>query len=399
MTDREPRSDRGWTVAPRHRRAGVLYGAALLLLLVGSGTVPAPGVTGRPLLRTGLLLLLAAALPLSIRLLLRADTSPGVVASTTRIPLAFGAYGVLVGGLVVAGHLVGPATIDWRYTLAAAGLGGLVAGVPVGRVYVDLTRTRRTERRQVARLERATRRISVLYRVLRHNLRTEVNVIVGYLDLLDRTGDEAAASRHRRTIRRHVTRLEALVQNVKRLRQVWETEERRVDVPIRELVVPGLGPVAREYPDGSVRVEPLSGTTVRCHPLAHWAVEETLRNALEHNDPGTTAVVVRTLERNERVVVEVTDDGRGLSSGEIEALRSLPESQLVHGQGLGLQIVYWLTEGAGGALEFDVDRTEGTTVRMAFPAEGSAPGTDRARTTRAIPPSPSTSSDTSHRDP
>lgn len=60
--------------------------------------------------------------------------------------------------------------------------------------------------------------------------------------------------------------------------------------------------------------------------------------------------------------ITVADDGPGLSPLEQRILHGEQETQLSHGQGLGLWIVYWVVMQSGGALS--VETTAGTTVTI-----------------------------------
>ncbi len=107
-------------------------------------------------------------------------------------------------------------------------------------------------------------------------------------------------------------------------------------------------------------------STIKCHPCAHFAIEEAVENALKHNNSDTT-VTVRTERRDDEVKIDVVDNGSGIASLETESLWTLEESQLTHGQGLGLQVIYWVTEGAGASLTIADREPRGTIVTMRFP--------------------------------
>jgi len=65
-------------------------------------------------------------------------------------------------------------------------------------------------------------------------------------------------------------------------------------------------------------------------------------------------------------VIRVDDDGPGLPEAERAVLESGSETPLVHGQGLGLWLVYWVVTGLDGDVEV-VEFRDGTTVEVRLP--------------------------------
>lgn len=114
------------------------------------------------------------------------------------------------------------------------------------------------------------------------------------------------------------------------------------------------------------------------------------RTALSKTGPGT--ITLRTLERDDRVVVEVSDDGRGVdweALGRAAAARGMKvesETDLVEalfadgistkdevsdisGRGVGMAAVRHVCQSLGGSIEVTTERGRGTTFRFAIPRE------------------------------
>ena len=286
--------------------------------------------------------------------------------SIARIGAIFCLYGSFVAALVAFGNSIGSAlAMDLSYTVAMGGLAGVIAGMPVGYIYVGFGQAKTLGQRRQTKLRSVSNRMRILYRVTRHNIRTETNIILGYLDLIDSADRSGVSDEHMRVLREHATRLNSISEHVKRLRLIWQNEDSTVDTAATALVAKAVHPF-RGHGE-AIDIGRVGDATVRCHPFAHWAIEEAIDNALAHNDDGTT-VTVRTAAANGRVRVVVEDDGSGIPPLEIESLRRRTESQLVHGQGLGLQVIYWATESAGGSLTVENRERGGTRVVMEFPA-------------------------------
>lgn len=358
---------------PRYYRLGAVYSITAAFIVLGANDFLLPSdQPGNGLSKFLGLLLLAAPVVYGMQRLLAREEAVETFDYVVGVGLGFCLYGILVAAIVVIGHLLGgESALDASFILLTGGLGGLVVGLPVGYGYGSLLTTKQEVQTQLGRNATVTMRISVLHRALRHNIRTHVNVAVGHLELLDETLSTADTRQHLETARTHLDRLESLSNNANRLKRIWSVQEYREPTPVRELVVEGLEAVAERYPAADVDIQVATDARVACHPFAHWAIEEAVRNALLHNDPATTAVTVQAYERGNHVVVEVTDDGRGIPELEASVLQRPEETPLAHGLGLGMQVIYWVLRESGGTVQFSECVSGGTRVSMRFPTYGS----------------------------
>lgn len=228
--------------------------------------------------------------------------------------------------------------------------------------------------RDVTDRERRRERLAVLTRVLRHDARNRLATIRGYLtearEALDADGadreavDPGAAAEHLATVE---TAAGALTDAIDRLYAVQrhvadaDPEPVRVDV-VLDRVVTALGD---DQPGATVetRVDP---PTLRAAtgPALGVALEELVTNALRHGGD-EPRVEVEATAADETVRIEVRDDGPGIPSTELEAIRAGEVTPLGHVSGTGLWVVRWAVRSFGGGVEFDVDG--GTTVTVIAP--------------------------------
>jgi signal transduction histidine kinase len=207
-----------------------------------------------------------------------------------------------------------------------------------------------TERRRRGQIS------EVLSRVLRHNLRNDMNVILGNAATLSEHDDAAV-----RAVGDRITatseRLLSISETAREMRTRVLTGERMAPVPVREVVERAARAAAEEYPDAALEVTVPDGTDAAVAGV-DAVVTELVDNAIRHNDGDpSVAIAVESTDDGVRLVVE--DDGPGIPAMELEVLRQGEEGPLAHGQGLGLWLVNWLVEDAGG--EFHVDTTPDST--------------------------------------
>jgi len=214
--------------------------------------------------------------------------------------------------------------------------------------------------------EARRQRLEVLNRVLRHNLRNDMTVVVGNADLLTERVDEDdrpladAISRRGRALQR-------LGEKARDVEEVLDddTEPREVDAV--EVCRDVVRDVRESHPDADVAVDvsPDLRLVVRARVLRVVLVN-LVENGIEHGDDATIRLAVRVADDAVRFVV--ADDGPGIPEAELQGIRSGTETALSHGSGLGLWVVRWGTRLLGAELCFEDRDPTGTAVTVRLPA-------------------------------
>lgn len=214
----------------------------------------------------------------------------------------------------------------------------------------------------------------VLRRVLRHNLRTELNLIGGYVQELKTSSNPDTRAAYAANVEDRIENLVSLSGSVDRFARTFEEGphwEQELGTTL-DHVCDGM---AERYPAADIEADtPASEITVPANVAV--ICEEIVENAIEHNDRATPAVSI-TVTRQDRanplptVLIEVADNGPGIPAAERTVIEHGEETPLLHGSGLGLWISYWLVTLAGGEITLE-DRPEGgTRVSIVLPR---APG-------------------------
>jgi PAS domain S-box-containing protein len=214
-------------------------------------------------------------------------------------------------------------------------------------------------------------RLEVLNRVLRHNLRNDLNVIQGNLSLVLETLGTGEEHSRIELAQRKVEELLTLGEKAqfvnKTVGAADEQEEHRL-VDLDEMLAREGDQARDHYPEATVELDVEPGLSTRGTQL-HVAVRELLGNAIEHND-GEPEVTIRTLREDSpdgTVYVEVRDNGPGIPDNERETLSRGRETDLLHGSSLGLWLVHWLITHAGGSLSIEKTDESGSVIRLALP--------------------------------
>ncbi|WP_254279631.1 histidine kinase N-terminal 7TM domain-containing protein [Haloarcula marina] len=212
------------------------------------------------------------------------------------------------------------------------------------------------------------RRLEVLNRFLRHNVRNESVVIQARAELLA-AELEGEAAEHAATIEGAVDRLVESGDKARTLSEASGDDEALEPVDLADRVADIVAGLEPEY-DGSVTVAVPADLTVRTQPaLLSVVVTNLVENALQHVDDA--AVKVTASAEDGAVALSVSDDGPGVPDHELGVLERGRETDLNHGSGMGLWLVRWAVTTLEGDLDFDT--SDGTTVTVRLPRERPVP--------------------------
>ena len=206
--------------------------------------------------------------------------------------------------------------------------------------------------------------ISVINRVLRHNMRNKMGIITGYAEMLEGrlSGEDASQATQ---IRNTADELLDLTESAQRLEEYRELSPDLEPVDIVPLIEDAVSDLRMEYPEASVTINAPDAVVVTTHERLKTALWEVVENAVKHGgDPPVVEIDVAVTETG--VTIAVSDNGPGIPEMERDVLRSNLETPLVHGEGLGLWLIHWIVTSLDGELE-TMAGDEGTTVTIRLP--------------------------------
>ncbi|WP_267643177.1 PAS domain-containing sensor histidine kinase [Haloarchaeobius amylolyticus] len=215
------------------------------------------------------------------------------------------------------------------------------------------------------------RRLRLLSRILRHNLRNRMTVLMGYADTVRGAIEDESVEDELETIVDITREVGTLSKSVRQLEEIANpdvTERRHFD--LRQVVEDVVQTVEPEYTDIDITVAGAAEVLVVADEGLTYAVEQGLRNAIEHNDQETPVVSI-TIERNEAEAageIRIADNGPPIPPSEIEVLDDEVETNSTyHGSGVGLWVMQWCLTSLGGELRFEENDPRGNVVSMLLP--------------------------------
>ena len=237
--------------------------------------------------------------------------------------------------------------------------------VAVNSNITDLKRRQEQLEEQRDRARDLRQRLSVLNRIMRHDLRTSVNIIKGNAGLASGEYDLEMLE----TIQSQADDILEIAENARLIEEsLAETSATNSVHDVSSVLQTKIGKVRHEHPSVSIDSNLPGERPVSAHERLGAALEQVLRNAVEHNDTERPVVTVRVASpEQDRIDIEIADDGPGIPDGEIEPLGAEIEHALRHTSGLGLWITHWIVEQSGGDIFFDENDPRGTVVTIRLP--------------------------------
>jgi PAS domain S-box-containing protein len=226
--------------------------------------------------------------------------------------------------------------------------------------------------RDITRIREYQDRLTVLDRILRHNLRNKLNVVTGQSTFLEENADRLPLA----DVREIASAIDSAASDLLELADAARQFNRNIDpsrasvavVDVTDLVRDVAGGVRADHPGVSLDVDAPSSVTATCPSTIRLCVERLVTNAVEYADEQEPRVGI-TVEDDgvEWVEIAVTDNGPGFPEVERRALTSGSETPLEHVQGLSLWLVRWAVTNVGGRLEIRDGPDGGATVALLLP--------------------------------
>ena len=221
--------------------------------------------------------------------------------------------------------------------------------------------------RDVRDRRRRERRIRVMSRLLRHNLRNDMTVVLGHLDRLRAAAPDAAAD--------HADRIETVVEDLLDLSGEVQIAQDTLDDPtvtvlhaetlLENAVDACLSSTDR---DPQVTVDARADLRVRTDQLLEVALRHLVDNAVEHADHERPTVTAAARRDGDAVRFTVADDGPGIPDVDRRVVTGDTEiTDAEHVDGFGLWVVAWVTDTLDGSVEFRDNEPCGTVVEIRVP--------------------------------
>jgi signal transduction histidine kinase len=208
----------------------------------------------------------------------------------------------------------------------------------------------------------------VMGRVLRHNLRNDLSVVRTHAEIIaDRSDDERAEWAE--TI---LQKTDTLIDTTEKTRLIEKAVENNDPITqgLPSAVETAVEHAREDSPPVNTDLVVGSVPAVEVDALQQFpsAIADAIENAVVHGESGT--VEVSATRTDEWATLTIADEGPGIPESELQAFEQRGETDLTHGSGAGLWLLYTVVHESGG--DIAVDTEGGTTVRLRLPVASAA---------------------------
>lgn len=346
----------------------------LLLLGLGIDVLAAGQLLGSEeplcllLIKIGVPVLLSLPGFLAVAYTIQSERKPLVQARILLVIALFlliGAVNLVVIGIVrfVSGNPVVPTSFALTLGLGA----GFGVGGAFGIYYDQAHQSRTLLAEQVEKTNTLNERLQVLLRLLRHNVRNDIQVIHGWIEEFHSTELDSHQARALEWIEGAADRLYEQTEQALWMQEL-DPESETVVVDLVDVVNESLAQLDESYGDATIRTDMPASALVQAKYAIDIAVFEVIENALRHNDPDDLEIDVDIRIDGSWVHLTIADTGTGVPEAERKALMGEREGPLTHSSGIGLWLIRWAVESSAGDVAFEANEPQGFKVRMTLPS-------------------------------
>lgn len=235
-------------------------------------------------------------------------------------------------------------------------------GVPIGEnrgfaIYTDITDQLQRERQ-----------LDVLQRVLRHNLRNDINVVLGMAESIQQQSEVSGVCNKADKIKSKAEGLAQLSDESKIVDKVLRGQTSLSSVSLTPVINQSVSTCRQRFENSTIETSITCDAAINADRRLKIVLDNLLDNALRY-DPSEkpyAEVVVRS-DDDSSVLVEIIDRGPGIPQSEVDIIVGDSDvTPLTHGSGLGLWLVKWIIESYRADLSIETSGTEGSIVSLHF---------------------------------
>ncbi|WP_256297824.1 ATP-binding protein [Haloarchaeobius salinus] len=264
-----------------------------------------------------------------------------------------------------------PQSFDWQVERANNTI--IWVAVELTDIEIDGVQCVLAEIRDITEYKTRERRLRLLNRVVRHNLRNETTVLMGYADRLKDAIESERLEEEIQTVLDIAEEIGSLSSSIQEFEEIADPNgTTRSRTSMNEVVREHVVAKQEEHPAADVRLDERDAVWVLADDGIDYAVDHAIENAIVHNDHEhpSVEVTVRKDPESDRGEIRVIDDGPPIPEIEIEVLdASETKTDTYHGSGLGLWVMQWCIDSLGGELVFEGNEPRGNVVRILLPLD------------------------------
>lgn len=219
------------------------------------------------------------------------------------------------------------------------------------------------------------RRLRLLSRIIRHNLRNRMNIIIGHTEQLEIGESGKHDTDSLETILETAKEAGKMTESVQQIEEIADPNAtQRTPTDAGDLVRSTAEKMASKHPKANLSVDIESDVKVVADDGIRYAIEHAIENAIVHNDnlEPDVEIAVTNKPESDHADLKILDDGPPIPDIETDVLvEGVDTSSTYHGSGVGLWVMQWCVNSLGGELSFEERADRGNIVTISLPMSDS----------------------------
>jgi PAS domain S-box-containing protein len=223
----------------------------------------------------------------------------------------------------------------------------------------------------ISTIKEKERRLRLFYRIFRHNLRNDMNVILGYAEQLEQAIEDDDLKMQIQTVNNTAKKVATLSDSVTEIDQITNrTLADRSPTKVMAIVEDVASELGKTYPHITLAIDGTEDVWVNVDDNLRVALRQILKNAVEHSDQQqpTLLITIAEIEEREQAQIKIADDGPGMPEIESQIFESEDElTSVSHSSGIGLWIIKFCAESLGGYVRVEDNEPRGSVIKFTLP--------------------------------
>jgi len=211
-------------------------------------------------------------------------------------------------------------------------------------------------------------RVQVLNRVLRHNVRNDMDAVLGYATAIEESSESETVKQYAESVHDVANTLLELSGKARAAGQMLQDDEQPEDRQAGTVLESVVADLRESHDEATIRLHSTEPPAPVDAAVFRLVLSELVENAVEHGgDSPQIEIEAKTATDGDQTRISVRDDGPGIPDHVLTPFRAGGESPFQHNHGIGLWLVNWGARNLGGGIEFERSADRGTTVHLSLP--------------------------------
>ncbi|RNJ22077.1 PAS domain S-box protein [Halosegnis longus] len=211
-------------------------------------------------------------------------------------------------------------------------------------------------------------RVQVLNRVLRHNVRNDMDAVLGYTAAIEETAEDEVVQEYAESVHDIANSLLELSGKARAASQMLQDNDQPENSGAGTVLESVVANLRESHDEATIQLYPAEAPAPADTAVFRLVLSELIENAVEHGGDSPEVEIETTASTtNDETRITVRDDGPGIPDRVLSPFRADGESPLQHNHGIGLWLVNWGVRKLGGGIEFEQSTDGGTVVHVSLP--------------------------------